>query len=92
MRTTTCDKAQTNYGISSRFCRKLHTKVSQLKEQLIARYEATSASSRRVREALSAAETQAWETSFPHLFFPDLAEVHLASVIDQDEARFNRRA
>jgi hypothetical protein len=92
MRTTNCEKAQTNHGITSRFCRKLHTKVSKLKEQLIARYEATAGSSSRVREALSTAESQAWETSFPHLFFPDLAEVHLAAVFDEEPTRFNRHA
>jgi hypothetical protein len=85
MRTATCERAQRNHGISRRFCRKLHTAVSRLKKQLIARYEATPASTRQIREALTAAETQAWETSFPHLFFPDLAEVHLATLTAQNE-------
>jgi hypothetical protein len=91
-RTAACDKAQTSHGIPSRFCRKLHTAVTQLKEQMIARYEGTAGPGGRIRDALTAAETQAWETSFPHLFFPDLAEMHLATVVDQDEALLSRRA
>jgi hypothetical protein len=91
-RTAACEKAKTNHGITSRFCQKLHTAVTQLKEQMIARYEATAGSGGRIRAALTAAEAQAWETSFPHLFFPDLAEVHLATVVGQDEARLSRGA
>ena len=85
MRIATC-----NHGTSRRFRRKLKAAVSQVKERLIARYE--SVSSGRVRAALAVAETQAWETPFPHLFFPDLAEAHLATVIAQDELMPNRRA
>jgi hypothetical protein len=91
-RTAACDNAQASHGISSRFCRKLHTAVTQLKEQMIARYEATGGSAGQIRAALTAAEAQAWETSFPHLVFPDLAEVHLGTVTDGDEALVSRRA
>ena len=91
MRTTTCEKSHSTHGISRRFCRKLHTAVSDLKDKLIARYEERSGSSvGRIREAISAAEAQAWETPFPHLFFPDLAEVQMATVLAQEEPLVNR--
>jgi len=93
MRTTTCEKSHANYGISRRFCQKLHTAVSELKEKLIARYaERSDSSPWRIREAISAAESQAWETPFPHLLFPDLAEVQMATFTAQRETVLSRSA
>ena len=56
--------------------------IAQLKERLISRYERIAPEcSSSIRDAIAAAESQAWETPFPHLFFPDFAALRLAAVI-----------
>jgi hypothetical protein len=62
-------------------CRKLQTALGELKQRLQARYERR-LSGERVRKAIQDAEAAAWQTSFPHLFLPDLVEdamEHLAN-------------
>ncbi len=56
--------------------------VAQLKERLISRYERIAPErSSSIRDAIAAAESQAWATPFPHLFFPDFAALRLAAVV-----------
>ena len=72
---------------AKRFRRQLHTAVSESRERLIARYaEMAPQRIALIRRAVDEAETQAWETAFPHLLFPDFAEERLASVVEPSEA------
>lgn len=80
-------KNRTNYqrpvgDESRRFCGTLRVAVTQVKKKLISRYEKIApARSGLIRHAADVAETQAWETPFPHLLFPDIAELRLAEIV-----------
>ena len=66
-----------------RFRRQLHTAVSESRERLIERYQQLAPTRiAQIRDAVEEAESQAWETPFPHLLFPDFAEVRLAEVVE----------
>ena len=57
------------------FCQKLLVALGHLKVRLQAQYERRFPGERaRIREAIEEAERAAWQTPFPHLFLPDLAE------------------
>jgi hypothetical protein len=61
------------------FYRRLAVALSDLKVRLQAQYERRfPGQGMRIREAIEEAEVAAWHTSFPHLFFPDLAEEAIA--------------
>lgn len=56
-------------------CRKLQTALGELKQRLQAQYERRLPGEKnRIRKAIQDAEVAAWQTSFPHLFLPDLVE------------------
>jgi len=66
-------------GHRSKVCRKLTRAVAELRERLQSRYEqAFPGAGETIRDAVAQAEKLAWETAFPHLFFPDFAEVRIA--------------
>jgi hypothetical protein len=53
--------------------------VRELKLRLQAQYESRfPGEAVRIREAIRQAEMVAWQTDFPHLFLPDLAEEAIA--------------
>ena len=55
-------------------CRLTTGRVVAIKERLVARYRREGIPMGLVREAIAAAEAQAWLSGFPHLFLPDLAD------------------
>jgi hypothetical protein len=55
-------------------CRLTAGRVLAIKAKLIARYRHGGIPASLVREAIAAAEAQAWLSGFPHLFLPDLAD------------------
>jgi hypothetical protein len=62
-------------------CRKIRTQIAGVKEAIFAEYSrAFSAPERLVRLALNEAEATAWQTKYPHLFFPALAVEKVRSV------------
>ena len=55
-------------------CRKIRAQIAGVKEAIFAEYSrAFSAPEQLVRLALNEAEAAAWQTKYPHLFFPTLA-------------------
>jgi hypothetical protein len=64
---------------SDLFCKRLMDALEDLKVRLQARYEHRfPGAGSRIRNAIDEAEKEAWGTSFPHLFLPDLAEEAIA--------------
>jgi hypothetical protein len=55
-------------------CRRLTGRVLAIKQSLLARYIREGVPMALIREAIAAAEAQAWLSGFPHLFLPDLAD------------------
>jgi len=54
--------------------RKIRARIAGVKEEIFAEYRrAFSAPEQLVRLALNEAEAAAWQTKYPHLFFPALA-------------------
>jgi hypothetical protein len=55
-------------------CRKIRAQIAGVKEAIFAEYSRVfSAPEQLVRLALNEAEAVAWQTKYPHLFFPTLA-------------------
>jgi hypothetical protein len=55
-------------------CRKIRAQIAGVKEAIFEEYSrALQAPDRLVRLALGEAEAAAWQTNYPHLFFPTLA-------------------
>jgi hypothetical protein len=55
-------------------CRKIRAQIAGVKEAIFEEYSrALQAPERLVRLALGEAEAAAWQTNYPHLFFPTLA-------------------
>jgi hypothetical protein len=55
-------------------CRRIRAQIAGVKEAIFAEYSrAFSAPEQLVRLALNEAEAAAWQTKYPHLFFPTLA-------------------
>lgn len=65
-------------GVMAISCRLTTARVVAIKEALVARYRAQGVPAGLIREAIAAAEAQAWLSGFPHLFLPDLADEILA--------------
>ena len=64
-------------------CRKIRAQIAGVKEAIFAEStRALPAPERLVRLALNEAEAVAWQTKYPHLFFPTLAveKVHAVAV------------
>lgn len=55
-------------------CRRLANRVVAIKQSLLARYRTEGIPGALIREAIAAAEAQAWLSGFPHLFLPALAD------------------
>ncbi|SRR6266404_531519 len=56
-------------------CRKLLSQLNDIKHSLLLKYGAALNGQEQVlRSALNEAEALAWQTPYPHLFFPVLAE------------------
>jgi hypothetical protein len=55
-------------------CRKLTGRVLAIKKLLVESYRLQGVPVNLIREALAAAEAEAWLSGFPHLFLPDLAD------------------
>ncbi len=61
------------------FCQKLMAALGDLKVRLQAQYERRfPGEGSRIRKAIEEAEVAAWQTPFPHLFLPDLADEAIA--------------
>jgi hypothetical protein len=64
-----------------RSCRKLRGQLDQVKLSLLQKFGSKAAGEERfLRLALNEAEALAWQTPYPHLFFPVLAEEKAASM------------
>ncbi len=62
-------------------CRKLLQKLAEVKKSVIHEFEARLQEHREMlNAALTEAEALAWQTPYPHLFFPVLAEEKAAAV------------
>ena len=62
-------------------CRKIRAQIAGVKEAIFAEYNRVfSAPERLVRLALNEAEAAAWQTKYPHLFFPTLAAEKVRAV------------
>ena len=65
------------------FCRKAKEELAAVKEAIFAESSrALTAPERLVRLALNEAEAAAWQTKYPHLFFPTLAMEKIQAVAD----------
>jgi hypothetical protein len=65
-------------GLDSR--RKLRGQMERIKQSLLRESTALRRDEQILRSALNEAEALAWQTPFPHLFFPVLAQEKAASV------------
>ena len=62
-------------------CRKIRAQIAGVKEAIFAEYSRVfSAPEQLVRLALNEAEAAAWQTKYPHLFFPALATEKVRAV------------
>src|SRR4051812_47738668 len=62
-------------------CKKVLARIEQAKENVIAEFSATLKGSEHMLQlAVNEAEAIAWETEFPYLVFPTLAQEKAASV------------
>jgi hypothetical protein len=76
-------------------CRKIRAQIAGVKEAIFEEYSrALQAPERLVRLALGEAEAAAWQTNYPHLFFPALAAEKVQAVANwnarQQSMRENR--
>ena len=55
-------------------CRRLTAPVIATKQILVESYRIQGVPVPLIREAIAAAEAEAWRVGFPHLFLPDLAD------------------
>jgi hypothetical protein len=61
-------------------CRKLDAAVHELKRSIVEEFQArVPAHGRMIESAVNEAEALAWQTPFPHLFFPALAREKAAA-------------
>lgn len=87
--TSNSNRCQSNIAIPAQFCRELLSALGNLKSRLHEKFErAHPGRGQIIRQAVAEAEELAWETSFPHLFLPDFAEVRLAEAVAADEPVF----
>ena len=55
-------------------CRLTTARVVAIKDSLVSRYRRQGHPMTLIRDAIAAAEADAWLSGFPHLFLPDLAD------------------
>jgi hypothetical protein len=80
-------------GSPAQICRKLLLALADLKGRLQRRFEqAYPGQSQIIRRALAEAEHLAWQTPFPHLLLPDLAEVRVTELVAAPARDFSRAA
>jgi hypothetical protein len=80
-------------AVPAQFCRELVSALGELKSRLHEKFgRAHPGRAQIIRQAIAEAEELAWETSFPHLFLPDFAEVRLAEAVAARESVFARAA
>ncbi len=60
-------------------CRTIRRQLSGVKESILNQFGPAAADERLLRLALTEAEALAWQTPYPHLFFPALAEEKAAA-------------
>jgi hypothetical protein len=66
-------------------CQKVLNGIRQAKAELLVEYQSLFVGHERsLRLALSEAESLAWQTDFPHLFFPDLAMEKVQVLADRE--------
>lgn len=94
MKTTSkSNRFQSSVAVPAQFCRELVSALGELKSRLHEKFErAHPGRGQIIRQAVAEAEELAWETSFPHLFLPDFAEVRLAEVVAAREPVFAHAA
>jgi len=62
-------------------CQKLVARINEAKDRILAEFqELFGTYDQSVRLALNEAEALAWQTPYPHLFFPDLAAEKIQAV------------
>lgn len=71
----------------SGFCKRIGDSLSIAKGRLREKFElALPGQQQLVNTLIADAEALAWETSFPHLFLPDFAELRLAAALSDFHA------
>jgi len=60
-------------------CRKLLAQVAEVKRAIVREFEARLGHNPMVQAAVNEAEALAWQTPYPHLFFPTLAQEKAAA-------------
>jgi hypothetical protein len=76
-------KGSSPWNACKALCRKIQAQVTGVKEAIFAESSrAFSAPERLVRLALNEAEAAAFQTEYPHLFFPTLAMEKIQEVAD----------
>ena len=74
-------KAGSPWNACRGLCRKIRAQIAGVKEAIFAESSrALTAPERLVRLALNEAEAAAWQTAYPHLFFPTLAMEKIQAV------------
>jgi hypothetical protein len=74
-------KSKCAAAVPLRSCGKLLGQLDQVKLSVLQKFQPKAASEERfLRLALNEAEALAWQTPYPHLFFPVLAEEKAASM------------
>jgi hypothetical protein len=72
--TETANRKQGFAASCQRSCRKVIARLAKAKESIFAEFRSTLKGNERLLQlALAEAEALAWQTDFPHLFFPTLA-------------------
>jgi hypothetical protein len=83
MKTEILHSAETATATSAHFSFRMVSAIYDLRDRLVQKYEQTFPDrAHLVRKAIAEAEAMAWQTSFPHLLFPDLAETRVAELAE----------
>jgi hypothetical protein len=86
-------RCQSAIDVPAQFCREIVATLGKLKGRLQEKYErAYPDHSQLIHQAVAEAEELAWQTSFPHLFLPDFAELRFAEIVAAREPNFARAA
>ena len=75
------ENSHSPFATTTQFCHKMVTAIRDLRDRLIEKYEQTLPDrAHLVRKVIAEAEAMAWQTSFPHLLFPDFVETRVAAL------------
>jgi len=72
--TLTAESAQVSIFEKTETCHLITGRVVAIKQRLVERYRVNGLPMTLIRDAIAAAEADAWLSGFPHLFLPDLAD------------------